>query len=63
MNNHFPLKDVKFNKYKHKKSKWMTYELLAKIKKRDKLYLEVHTTSPNSNINKLKLTELENKAN
>ena len=62
MNNHFPLKDVKFNKYKHKKSKWMTYELLAKIKKRDKLYLEVHMTSPNSNINKLKLTELENKA-
>ena len=51
MNNHFPLKDVKFNKYKHKKSKWMTYELLAKIKKRDKLYLEVHMTSPNSNIN------------
>ena len=40
----------------------MTYEFLAKIKKRDKLYLEVHMTSPNSNINKLKLTELENKA-
>ena len=32
MNNHFPLKDVKFNKYKHKKSKWMTYDILAKIK-------------------------------
>ena len=62
MNNHFPLKDIKFNKYKYKKSKWMTYELLAKIKKRDKQYLEVHMTSPNSNINKLKLTELENKA-
>ena len=62
MNNHFPLKDVN-NKCKHKKSKWMTYELLAKIKKRDKLYLEAHMTSPNSNINKLKLTELENKAN
>ena len=62
MNNHFPLKDVEFNKYNHKKSKWMTYELLAKIKKRDKLYLEVHMTSPNSNINKLKSTELENKA-
>ena len=30
-------------------------------KKRDKLYLEVHMTSPNSNINKLKSTELENK--
>ena len=40
----------------------MTYDLLAKIKKRDKLYLEVHMTSPNSKINKLKLTELENKA-
>ena len=37
----------------------MTYDL-AKIKKTN--YLEVHMTSPNSNINKLKSTELENKA-
>ena len=39
----------------------MTYDL-AKIKKTDKLYLEVHMTCPNSNIKKLKSTELENKA-
>ena len=31
MNNYFSLKDVKCNKYKHKKSKWVTYDLLAKI--------------------------------
>ena len=25
-NKHFPLKCVKLNKYKHKKSKWMTHD-------------------------------------
>ena len=40
VNKHFPLKCVKFNKYKHKKSKWVTYALLMKIKERDKLYVD-----------------------
>ena len=37
INIHFPLKNVKFNKHKHKKSKWMTHTLLTEIKKRDEL--------------------------
>ena len=34
MNKHFPLKYVKFNKYKHFKSKWMTNEILLEMKQR-----------------------------
>ena len=61
MNNHFPLKKIKFDKYKHTKCKYMTYALINKIKKHDNLYLEVYTTNPNSDINKIKSAELENK--
>ena len=45
MNYHFPLKDIKFNKYKHKKSKWMTYDLLAKIKKTQTILRSTHDMS------------------
>ena len=46
---HFLSKCVKFNKYKHKKSKWMTHDLLMKIKERDKLYVEFNKTQPDTN--------------
>ena len=36
----FPVKEVKFNKYKHKISPWITHEILNSIKFRDKLYIK-----------------------
>ena len=35
---HISSKTVKFNKYKHKKSKWITHGVIKSIKYRDKLY-------------------------
>ena len=47
-NKHMPSKWVKFNKYKHKKSSWITQGLLKSIKYRDKLYKRLKLTDPNS---------------
>ncbi len=33
-----PSKLVKFSKYKHKKSKWVTFEIIKSIEYRDNLY-------------------------
>ena len=38
--NCFPLKEVKFNKYKHKISPWITFDILNAMKFRDKLYVK-----------------------
>ena len=35
---HFPEKCVKFNKYKHKRSNWITSGIFKSIEFRDKLY-------------------------
>ena len=35
---HISSKTVKFNKYKHNKSKWITHGVIKSIKYRDKLY-------------------------
>ena len=43
-----PSKWVKFNKYKHKKSSWITQGLLKSIKYRDILYKRLKLTAPNS---------------
>ena len=46
----FPMKEVKFNKYKHKISPWMTNDILKEMKCRDKLYIKwkkCPETSPN----------------
>lgn len=43
-NKYFPLKKEKFNKYKHKKSKWMTNQILEKIKLRDAIYKKLMKT-------------------
>ena len=37
---------VKFNKYKHKKSKWITYGILKSIRFRDNLYTKLKLTNP-----------------
>ena len=47
-NLHFPKKTVKFNKKKHKKSKWMTYGILNSINKKDRLYKLLLKTDVNS---------------
>ena len=39
-------KFVKFNKYKHKKSKWITYGILKSIRFRDNLYKKIENNEP-----------------
>ena len=46
---HLPRKTVKFEKKKHKKSKWMTYGILNSINKKDKLYKLLLKSDVNSN--------------
>jgi len=48
LNTHFPEKWVKLNHYKHKKSSWMTTEILNTIKYKDKLYKKLKSLSPTS---------------
>ena len=59
INIHFPLKVVKFNKHKHKKSKWMTHTLLTEIKKRDELYRSLNSTKPETYNYTVKEAELK----
>ena len=47
-NKHMPCKLVKFNKYKHKKSTWITQGLLKSIRYRDKLYKQLRLSNPSS---------------
>lgn len=42
----FPCKLVRFNKYKHKKSKWITNGIIKSIRYRDKLYVKLKSLSP-----------------
>ena len=50
-----PQKSVKFNKHKHKKSKWITNEIVRSIVFRDKFYAKLKRNSLNSKEkNKLK---------
>ena len=43
---HMTGKFIKFNKYKHKKSKWITYGILKSIRFRDNLYNKLKLTNP-----------------
>lgn len=45
---HFPNKYVKFNNYKHKKSKWITPGILKSIKFRNSVYKKIRLTAPDS---------------
>ena len=47
-NKYMPSKLVKFDKYKHNKSTWITQGLLKSIRYRDKLYKQIKLTNPNS---------------
>ena len=47
-NKHMPCKLVKFNKYKHKKSTWITQGLLKSIRYRNKLYKQMRLSNPSS---------------
>ena len=54
--NHLPLKKVKFNKSKHKKSQWITKGLIKSINFRDKMYRDLKNYSSDSTeYNTLKL--------
>ena len=48
INKCMPSKRVKFNKYKHKKSSWITQGLLKSIRYRNQLYKKLKLTNPNS---------------
>ena len=50
LNKHFPVTTVRFNKYKHKHSTWITNGIIRSIKFKDKLYKLTKTTSTNSHL-------------
>ena len=47
-NKHLPTKTIKVNKHKHKKSKWITYDIIKSIKFRDRLYMKLKKTAANT---------------
>ena len=47
-NKHLPYRKVKFNKHKHKNSKWITKGIVRSISFRDKLYLKLKRTPVDS---------------
>ena len=47
-NKHLPYRRVKFNKHKHKNSKWITKGIVRSISYRDKLYLKLKQTPVDS---------------
>ena len=47
---HMPLKCVKFNKHKHKMSPWITTGIIRSICFRDKLYIRLHKTEPDTEL-------------
>jgi hypothetical protein len=59
---HFPLLKKKYRKYTHKKSNWMTNQILQKIKARDKLYKKQMKTKDKEKFNSItKELQLKNK--
>ena len=46
-NTHFPTKTVRHNKYKHKKSTWITAGIIRSIKRKHKLYRKLKQTPRN----------------
>ena len=58
-NKYMMSKLVKFNKYKHKKSTWITQGLLVSIRHRDKLYKQTKLTNPDSPEHEMLLINLK----
>jgi hypothetical protein len=52
VNKHFPIKYVRFNKYKHKRNDWITSGILKSIAFRDKLYKRLKSTSETSSLHR-----------
>ena len=53
---HLPIKNVRFNKRKHKVKPWITYRIIKSINHRDRLNKKLKQTKPNSlNFTRLKL--------
>ena len=50
MDKHFQVREVRYDKHRHKKSKWMTQGILRSITYRDKLYIKLKSVEI-SNIN------------
>ena len=48
MDKNMPKTKVKFNKYKTKKSNWITYGIIKSIRYRDKLYKSLKSTNVNT---------------
>ncbi len=40
---------IKFNKFKHMKSKWITHGIIKSIQIRDNMYKKYKMTDPNAN--------------
>lgn len=57
-NIYLPEKIVRYNKYKHKKSKWITQSIIRSIKNRDSLYRELRNMDPNHELYETKKTNL-----
>ena len=60
---HFPTKKGRFNKYKHKKSTWITIGIINSIKHKDKLYRILKQTCQNDesyNVSALNLRVYKN---
>ena len=55
---HLPSKLIRFKKYKHKKSTWITMGILKSIKFRDKLYMTLKMSEPDTQDYAHKLTNL-----
>ena len=54
MNKHFQVKKIRYNKHRHKKSKWMTHGIMRSIAYRDKMYIKLKS---------LKINDIEYPAN
>ena len=50
MNKNFPVRKKKFNKYKHRKSKWITKGIIRSILFKDKLYVKLKATPVESDL-------------
>ena len=48
INRHLPVKKIKFNKYKHKKTPWITTGIITSMRFRDKLYRKFKSCPPSN---------------
>ena len=59
INKYFPTKLVRYNKYKHKKSPWVTAGILKSIRYKDNLYIKLKSTPHNSHLYEQRLTNFK----